>query len=87
MLEVAAHDHFQDLRYYSEKSGETYRNLLLASGISPNKGQLPGFNTFTIDLEEGVAKDLVLTSIDITKAYGSDELPPLSEVQTIRIDY
>lgn len=46
VLEVAGHDHFEDLRTNYDKDGTPFRNLFIATGITPNKSNLPGFNTF-----------------------------------------
>ena len=46
ILEVGAHDHFEDLRVdYTDPTHPT-RNLFIPTGITPIKSQLPGFNTF-----------------------------------------
>ena len=33
LLEVGAHDHWEDLRYYENKDGDAYRNLLISTGV------------------------------------------------------
>ena len=86
ILEVSAHDHLESIRYLKSKSGEMYRNLIIATGVSPNHGnQMPGFNTFKV--EDQIAKDLVETSLDITKTYGLDFIPPLEDIPTYTLDF
>jgi len=42
---------------------------MVSTGVSPDHGQLPGFSTFTID-KDLQARDVTLTSLDITSTYG-----------------
>jgi hypothetical protein len=58
----------------------------VATGVSPDHGQLPGFNTFKID-ENQTPKSLKMTSLDITKVYGKETLPPLSEIPSFTLDF
>lgn len=46
ILEVGAHDHFEDLRYNVDKKGKPMRPLLISTGVSPDHSQLPGYSTF-----------------------------------------
>ena len=49
LLEVGAHDHWEDVRYYENTNGVfpiAYRNLLISTGIGMDHSQLPGFSTF-----------------------------------------
>jgi hypothetical protein len=46
---------------------------------------MPGFNTFKV--EDQVAKDLVETSLDITKVYGLESIPPLEDIPTYTLDF
>ena len=85
IIEIGGHDHWQDVRYYKNKQGEIYRNLLIAAAISPDHGQMPGFNTFKV--EDQVVKDLVETNIDITKTYGLFAPPPLEDIPTYSYDF
>ena len=34
------------------------RNMIVVTGISTNKGQLPGYNTVKLDLEDYLMKEL-----------------------------
>jgi len=34
------------------------RNMIVVAGISTNKGQLPGYNTVKLDLEDYLMKEL-----------------------------
>lgn len=36
MLEVGAHDHWEDLKYYVDEEGVKYRNVLIATGLGMN---------------------------------------------------
>lgn len=86
MIEIAGHDHWEDLRYFDSFDNIPLRNLLIATGTCSNHGQLPGFNTFEID-SSFVPKSLVMTSLDITKAYGKDIAPPLSDLPVYTLDF
>ena len=48
MLEVGGHDHWEDIRVYKNKHGDIYRNLIIATGVGLDHGQLPGFNTLKV---------------------------------------
>jgi hypothetical protein len=58
IIEVGGHDHYADLRYHNTnglkdlpdlKTSTDFHNLLVAPGITPNKGQNPGVAMFQID--------------------------------------
>ena len=58
IIEVGGHDHYADLRYHSTSNVKNlqditpesdFHNLLVAPGITPNKGQNPGVAHFQID--------------------------------------
>ena len=38
LLEIGGHDHWEDIRYYKNKDGEMYRNLVVATGIGLDHG-------------------------------------------------
>ena len=86
IIEVAGHDHWQDLRVNRDENGN-HRNLLIASSISLRYRNLPGFNTFRIDTDRLVAYNLVETTLDVTATYGHDELVPLKDIPSYEIDY
>lgn len=86
IIEIGGHDHWEDLRIFDRDTKGPLRNLLVAVGVSPDHKQLPGFNTFEID-SDLMPKSLVMTSLDITKAYGSSTIPPLSSLPTYHIDF
>ena len=57
IIEVFAHDHFADLRYHSSDNvfdlPDTdvkfdFHNLIVAPGVTPNKGNQPGVAMFEI---------------------------------------
>mmetsp|Transcript_21290 Transcript_21290/g.32949 ORF Transcript_21290/g.32949 Transcript_21290/m.32949 type:complete len:113 (-) Transcript_21290:274-612(-) len=73
ILEVAGHDHWLDVRYYDDKEGNNYRNILIGTAVSPDRNQMPGYSKFKI--EGQVAKGLIETSYDITDSYGRDTIP------------
>lgn len=73
VLEVGAHDHWEDVRYYENKDGDAYRNLLISTGIGMDHKQLPGFSTFY--LKNKIPSGLIEYNLDITNAYGMTELP------------
>jgi hypothetical protein len=83
---VAGHDHWEDLRYLDRLDNVPMRNMIVATGTCANHNQLPGFNTFEID-SSFVPKSLVMTSLDITKAYGKDIAPPLEDLTTYTLDF
>ena len=68
IIEVAGHDHSEDLRYSRSQDGKSARNILVAAGITSNSDYLPGFSTFKV--ENFIPKDLMEYSLDITKTYG-----------------
>lgn len=86
-MEVGGHDHWESLRYYHPKNGEAYRNLFVGTGISPDHGNLPGFNTFKINHKTLKPTDLIETSLDITKTYGKEEIPPLKSIKTFTVNF
>lgn len=77
IIELAGHDHWEDLRYYEDSDGNAYRNLFIATGVSLDHNQLPGFNTMKIDETSKIPKDLEETVLDVTYVYGMDTLPHL----------
>jgi hypothetical protein len=87
MIEIAGHDHWEDMRLFVDSQGKPFRNLLIGTGIGTNHFQLPGFNTLKFDTEKGVARDLVEISLDITETYGLDNLPPLDQITKYVVDY
>jgi hypothetical protein len=74
IIEVGGHDHWEDLRYFENNNVGPIRNLLVAAGITTKSGQLPAFNTFSID-QNLIPRNLVMTSLDITAIYGFKTLP------------
>jgi hypothetical protein len=48
VLEIAAHDHYTDLRYHTSDTNH-FHNMLVAPGVSPINGQNPGYATFEVD--------------------------------------
>jgi predicted phosphodiesterase len=85
ILEIGAHDHWEDLRVYQNKD-EPYRNLLVSTGISPNQSNMPGFSTFEIS-NEGNASNLVLTTLDLIKTYGLSKIPVLDELTFNQLNF
>jgi len=49
VIELAGHDHWEDLRMTTDKDETEYRNLFIANGVTPLMKQMPGFNTMIID--------------------------------------
>jgi hypothetical protein len=33
VIELAGHEHWEDLRYYEDSDGNSYRNLFIAAGV------------------------------------------------------
>lgn len=87
VIELAGHDHWEDLRAYQDKDGNEYRNIFVAAGISLDHSQLPAFNTMKIDAATQQPKELVETILDITKAYGKDPAPQLEELPKMTYSY
>ena len=87
VIEIAGHDHFQDVRTFYRATKGAIRNLIVAPGVSPDHGQLPGFNTLKIDLDTMKAYDLVQTSADITAAYGQSQVTSVPYYQMKFTDY
>jgi hypothetical protein len=65
VIEIGGHDHWEDIRVYENKDGDIYRNMIIATGISLDHGQLPGFNTFKVD-SSLIPNSLIESSLDIT---------------------
>ena len=61
--------------------------MLVVTGVGINKGQLPGYNTFKLDLADYKVKELHETSIDITEAYGADAVPAVGTLPLYEIDF
>lgn len=86
VLEIGGHDHWQDVRYYKSPGGkQMYRNLLVATGVSPDHGQMPGFNTFKVEDQQVV--HLVETSLDLPKTYDMETPISLDDLTTYEMDY
>ena len=87
VIELAGHDHWEDLRYYEDSDGNSYRNLFIAAGVGLDHNQLPGFNTLKVDEYTLISKDLELTVLDITKTYGLNDIPPLDSIPYHQINF
>jgi len=87
ILEVGGHDHMEDLRIFNSNSKGPYRNLFIGCAVSPDHEQMPGFNTFAIEGDEMVPRDLRLTTIDLEATYGKNPAPPLSEVPVRHLQF
>lgn len=72
---------------YIDKNGNMFRNLFVATGISVDHKQLPGFNTMKIDESTMKPKELKETIMDITKAYGQAQAPSLEDMPTHVVDF
>lgn len=81
-LEVAGHDHYADLRYHSSfgvlnlpdtPAKFDFHNLLVAPGITPNKGNNPGVAVFEVS-EDGEATNLEFEFIDLVPAVGKSSV-------------
>lgn len=91
IIEVFAHDHFGDLRYHSsdgvldlpdQDPKFDFHNLLVAPGVTPNKGNNPGVAMFEVS-SDGVPSNLTMEFIDLVPQLGAssvsyDELEFLS---------
>ena len=73
VIEVMGHDHYADLRYHSSNNvldlKDTdvkfdFHNLLVAPGITPNKGNNPGVACFDVS-DDGVPSNLRFEFIDL----------------------
>ncbi len=73
VIEVMGHDHYADLRYHSSDNvldlDDTdvkfdFHNLLVAPGITPNKGNNPGVACFDVS-DDGVPSNLRFEFIDL----------------------
>ena len=78
ITEIGAHDHWADARVFDNSNLAPIRSLYVAAGVSPQLGQLPGYTTMKIS--NGVAEDIVVTSMDITSVYGQSSVPPIQNV-------
>jgi len=87
VIELAGHDHWEDLRMYLDKDGNAYRNMFVATGVGMDHNQLPGFNTMKIDGKTSVPKDLKEYILDITPTFGMDSLPKLDELNVRTVDF
>ena len=85
-IEIGGHDHWAGVRTYINKYSETYRNILIPAGISPNQGNMPGIQTFEIGAD-GVPRHLQLISMDITSAYGKQSAPPIDQVPFYQLNF
>jgi len=70
-----------------DKDGSEYRNLFIGNGVTPNFGQMPGFNTMKIDGNSMKPKELMQTILNIRPSWGNSTMPPLSDLPTHTIDY
>ena len=70
------HDHYADLRYHSSdnvfdmKDTDTkfdFHNLLVAPGVTPNKGNQPGIACFELS-NDGVPSNMRFEFLDLAKA-------------------
>lgn len=75
VIEIAGHDHWEDVRVFNRDTKGAMRNIFIAAAVSPDHGQLPGFNTFKVDLDTFVPFDVVQTNSDITSVYGKSSIP------------
>ena len=82
LIEVGAHDHIGRLAYHTSNYVMNlpdpdvkfeFHNLLVAPGLTPNKGQNPGIAMFEVD--NGVAHNLKFEFLDLGKTYGSTSVP------------
>lgn len=87
VIELAGHDHWEDFRLYVDKDGNKFRNMFIASGIGMDHRQLPGFNTMKIDEQSLLPKDFRETILDVTKAYGHEQPPPLDSLPIHTVDF
>ena len=78
VLEVGAHDHWMDLRYFESNSYAPYRPLFVAPGVSMNHDNFPGYSTF--EIHNGKPSNLVLRTMDITNTIGKTTLPSFSSI-------
>ena len=84
---MGGHDHWEDLRLYQDADGNNYHNLFVSTGIGMDHNQLPGFSSMKFNEETLLPKELIETSLDITKAYGMDAAPPLESLPVLSIDF
>lgn len=87
VIELAGHDHWEDIRVYADKDGNKFRNMFVATGIGMDHKQLPGFNTMKIDGDTNKPKELKETILDITKVYGQNTAPPLEDIPVHTVDF
>lgn len=87
VIELAGHDHWEDLRMLYDKDGSEYRNLFIGNGVTPNFGQMPGFNTMKIDGQNMKPKELMQTILNIRPSWGNSTMPPLIDLPHTMIDY
>ena len=75
IIEVAAHDHFSDLRYHENKHPSKEvpsisHNLIVSPGITPMKSQNPGFAVLDVDEVTQIPQNYKLTFVELEKTYG-----------------
>lgn len=70
IIELGSHEHWSDLRTLADDAGKFYRNLHVATAITPNHMSLPGFSVLTVDVDEAIPSGLRDTFFDVTKTYG-----------------
>jgi len=70
IIELAGHDHWEDLRVDTDDDGTEFRNLFIANGVTPLMKQMPGFNTMKIDGKTLKPKELKQTILDISPTWG-----------------
>jgi hypothetical protein len=85
ILEIGAHDHWSDIRYINDNTYGPFRSLFVAPAISPIRGQMPGYAY--LEINNGVAQNPHMVSLDITASYGQSSIPSLANVPSYRLDY
>lgn len=93
IIEVMGHDHFGDLRYHSSdnvpgmKDSDVkfdFRNMLVAPGVTPNKGNNPGVAMFEVS-SDGVPSNLQFEFIDLVPQLGKSSVS-YSDLEFLSLD-
>ena len=93
VIEVGAHDHFGDLRYHSSDNvldfADTqtkfdFHNMIVAPGVTPNKGNNPGVAMFEVSAD-GVPSNLKFEFMDLVPQMGANSIE-YEDVQFLSLD-
>ena len=85
IIEVAGHDHVEDIRYSRRQDGKSARSLLISNAVTLNNHDLPGFTTFKV--ENFVPTDLMQYSLDITPSFGMSHIPSFESLSYNVVNY